>query len=634
MGKGVIRMKKLLAFILAFAMALSLAACGGGRRGEEAPGPDEPDDPVPQDPVDPAPGEDDPEPPINAPRFTKEELPRLDGSTSTAPLAISMVAMMLGISEDEASTLISFSRTTNSYYNLLYDSADLLIVSEGNEEVYTAREEMGFSWEQTPFAIDAFVFVVNENNPVESITVDQARRIYTGEIKNWSELGGADQEIIPLQRNPEAGSQSLMEKLVMQGTPMMDPPKEYVAESMGGLMEAVRGYDSSAGAIGYSVYYYAEEMRAAEGLKLLRIDGVEPEPDAIRSGAYPLTNPYYVVIPSSAPEGSPTRIIRDWLLGENGQRLAAREGYVSVMSFPTKPKETLPTVGTRLFEEYTDELVPGNYGSLVPFAGLRVSDSEFAVSGCLYGLMTPRGQVVVDPVYSDVWFSGELVVLSRAFDGVERVAVAAKSGAWCTDFEYRAATGGREGVVLFRDNNVTLIRSTGETEGTYTPADLGITKEQFDLMCLGPVEGGGGEWLGDKVSVGYEFKDDEATVLYFDLKSHTLKRTDTETWASFYPDDSPRQPIVEDSWYIFDSSLGEDAPAILCLTDWNENSNFGVYTYYYEDGTPIPSLTSNVYCPVRLIHGLIEKLEANMATYYDLNTLQVVFRTYLGFEGD
>ena len=77
-----------------------------------------------------------------------------------------------------------------------------------------------------------------------------------------------------------------MKKLVMRDTEMMDPPKDYVAGSMGELMEVVRGYDSSPGAIGYSVYYYAEEMRAAEGLKLLAVDGVEPEPEAIRSGEY------------------------------------------------------------------------------------------------------------------------------------------------------------------------------------------------------------------------------------------------------------------------------------------------------------------------------------------------------------
>ena len=626
------KLKKALILFLTLALCVSLASCS-----QDTPtppdGPDTPD--TPDTPEDPTPPDDEPEEdPITAPIMKREDFPRLDGSTSTAPLAIAMAALMLGESEEEAASLISFSRTTNSYYNLLNGDADLLIVSEGNQEVYDAMREAGFAYEQTPFAVDAFVFVVNASNPVDSITVDEARRIYTGEITNWSQLGGADQEIIPLQRNPEAGSQSLMEKLVMDGTPMMEPPMEYVAGSMGGLMEAVRGYDASAGAIGYSVYYYAEEMRAAKGLKLLKIDGVAPEPEAIRSGAYPLTNPYYVVIPASAEEGSPTRIIRDWLLGENGQRLAAREGYVSVMDIPTKPRETLPEVGTRLFPEYTPELVPGSYGTLIPYAGLRVSDSEFAVSGCVYGLMTPKGQIVVDPVYADVWMIGDLLVLTRVTDGEKRVAVAAKTGAWCTDFEYLEITGGDNGLILYKQDSISLIRPNGESVETLTAAEMGLTAEELYRMSLGPIEGGGGEWLGDKISVAYVF-DDKASVLCFDLTDRKLKTVDGETWGSYYPPDEPETPPIQDAWFIYDSALGKNGPAILGKSEWTEDTY--VTNYYYTDGTPIPGITSvgyNPYQSVRLLGGLIEVLDVNTAVYYDMNTLEVVFRTYLGFEGD
>ena len=148
----------------------------------------------------------------------------------------------------------------------------------------TARKkELNFEWEKQPFATDAFVFVVNEDNPVDSITVEQARDIYSGKITNWKELGGEDRPITALQRNEGAGSQTLMEKLVMQGTPMMEAPTEYIVTTMGQLMEAVKSFDGSPGAIGYSVYYYAEEMKMAQGLKLLKLEGVEPNPETIRS---------------------------------------------------------------------------------------------------------------------------------------------------------------------------------------------------------------------------------------------------------------------------------------------------------------------------------------------------------------
>lgn len=263
--------------------------------------------------------------------FTRENFPRLDGSTSTAPLAEAVCSVLLGESREDAADLVQFAKTTNAYYNLLEGSADLLIVGEPNQDVLAEKERLGFEWEQTPFATDAFVFVVNEDNPVNSITIDEARRIYTGEITNWKELGGEDREIIPFQRNHEAGSQSLMEKLVMKGQPMMDAPAGYIAATMGQLMEAVKSYDGSPGAIGYSVYYYAEEMKMAQGLKLLALEGVEPTPETIRQERYPLLNPKYVVIPAGAPEDAPNRILYNWLLGEEGQRLVAHEGYVSIL---------------------------------------------------------------------------------------------------------------------------------------------------------------------------------------------------------------------------------------------------------------------------------------------------------------
>ena len=101
----------------------------------------------------------------------------------------------------------------------------------------------------------------------------------------------------------------------------------------------MKSYDNSAGAIGYSVYYYAEEMKAAQGLKLLKLEGVEPNPDTIRSEEYPIVNPKYVVISAKA-EDSPTKQLYDWLLSEEGQKLIAAEGYVSVMDFDTAPRES------------------------------------------------------------------------------------------------------------------------------------------------------------------------------------------------------------------------------------------------------------------------------------------------------
>ena len=76
---------------------------------------------------------------------------------------------------------------------------------------------------------------------------------------------------------------------------------------------------------------YLHQVFAAQGLKLLSIDGTAPSPDTIRSGEYPFLNPYYAVMDKDEAEDSPARILYDWLLGEEGQSLVAQEGYVSIL---------------------------------------------------------------------------------------------------------------------------------------------------------------------------------------------------------------------------------------------------------------------------------------------------------------
>lgn len=324
-------MKKLLALMLT--LALTLAACAPA--GENTP-PPATDSPAPPETVTPSPGGDvplSPGPTASQPEpfvFTRENLPRLDGSTSTVPLAQAIAAVLLGESREAVSDLISFSKTTASYRALMRGEADLLLAAEPAQSVYEEREANNFQWTMEPFAIDGLVFMVNADNPVDSLTAEQVRDIYAGRITNWSEVGGDDVEIVPFQRNAEAGSQTMFLKLVMGDVEPMTPPKDYIQLTMMGLVEAVRGYENSTGAIGYTVYYYANDMKMAEGLKLLKIDGAQPGGESFRDGSYPFTNPYYVTVKAGLAADDPAQILFDWILGEEGQRLVEHEGYVAV----------------------------------------------------------------------------------------------------------------------------------------------------------------------------------------------------------------------------------------------------------------------------------------------------------------
>lgn len=175
--------------------------------------------------------------------------------------------------------------------------------------------------------------LVNENNPIESLTIEQIQGIYSGEITNWSEVGGLDMEIVPFRRPYLSGSQTLMLNLCMQDIQMIEAEEELVCDSMGDIISAIASYNNSANAIGYSVYYYARNMFTRPGLKFIAVEGVTPSNDSINSTEYPFINPFYAVLPAVAPNPYAQAIV-NWLETEVGQRFVESCGYVPYMILP------------------------------------------------------------------------------------------------------------------------------------------------------------------------------------------------------------------------------------------------------------------------------------------------------------
>ena len=264
-------------------------------------------------------------------KFTRENFPVMDGSTSLVPLGQAVAAVLLGEDTESVSDLIKFNRTTQSYRNLMWDACDIIIAAAAADTVMEEYTQIGFEYDMAKIASDALIFVVNADNPVDNLTTEQLQKIYMGEITNWKEVGGNDVPIIPFQRNAEAGSQTILKNTVMKDLPIMDPPKDYLVDSMMGLMEAVRNFDGSEGAIGYSVYYYANDMKMAEGLKIISVDGVSPEPESIKNEEYPFLASYYATVSASEPEDSPARILWNWLQGEEGGYIMEQLGYVPIV---------------------------------------------------------------------------------------------------------------------------------------------------------------------------------------------------------------------------------------------------------------------------------------------------------------
>jgi len=260
--------------------------------------------------------------------ITLENYPVVDGSTATIPLAIGLIQKMTGCTEAQAEESIAFNTTDASYYALHDGTSELLLVYAPAQPTIDELDVFN-TMDVREIGLDALVFIVNEDNPVDSLTGDQIRDIYSGKITNWSEVGGDDMEIVPFQRPELSGSQTLMLNLMMQGTMMMEPTTETISASMADIIEDISTYDNSANAIGYSVYYYAKNMYEQPGLKFIAVDGVLPSNETINSREYGYVNPFYGIIPL---DPNPlAEAILDWLLTEEGQQLLVDCGYVPIM---------------------------------------------------------------------------------------------------------------------------------------------------------------------------------------------------------------------------------------------------------------------------------------------------------------
>lgn len=258
--------------------------------------------------------------------FSKEKYPKIDGSTSILSLAEAFKAEFT--QTDIKDVEVKHSNNHNAYINLINGNTDLILVTYPSEEEQKLAKDKGIELEIVPVVKDAFVFFVNKNNPVENLTLSQIQKIYSGEIKNWSNVGGNNSEIIAFQKSEKSTSQIGMMELVMKGIKLMQPPTEIISQGMVDIVDIVSDYDNGEKAIGYSYYYYSMIMYTKNNMKLLSIDGIKPTYENIKTGLYDLQTTYYAVIKKDETENSDARKLLNAMISEEGQNVAREAGYV------------------------------------------------------------------------------------------------------------------------------------------------------------------------------------------------------------------------------------------------------------------------------------------------------------------
>jgi ABC-type phosphate transport system substrate-binding protein len=265
--------------------------------------------------------------PIYEPKIT---LPVIDGSTSTIPLHAYIKTKLIGGIYSEIRDRTVHSKTFESFDKLLAGEADVILtVPITPEQRVIAENTEGFTLGEEAIALEGFVFIVNPENPVKSLTQAQIRDIYSGKITNWAEVGGDDAEIIAYQRNETSGSQSYMNEF-MGETPLADAPTTMVISEMGYMVETVADYTNGKYAIGYSVYSYAASRQVSAGnVALLSIDGILPSRESFSDGSYPLLSQTMLYYNEEIADED-TLAFRDFLISDEGQLTVLEAGYLPI----------------------------------------------------------------------------------------------------------------------------------------------------------------------------------------------------------------------------------------------------------------------------------------------------------------
>jgi len=262
-------------------------------------------------------------PPMPAPEYAV-----IDGSSSTVIMHSAIRAYLTDehFVDPHSQTYAALERLIPGSEN----PADVVLAVKYYDDTLNDVKERGADLVITPIAKEGFVFVLHKDNPVSSLTQEQLRDIFSGKIKNWRELGGLDEKIIPVQRNWDSGSQTAIIDF-MGEVPLTDMAEDdsiKIALSMGGMIETV--WTTGIGAIGYNIFSWSGGhgmVFGMEYLKFLAVDGVEPSIENLSDNSYPLivyTYSYY------NRDNSRGKALTDWLLTAEGQRVITSAGYVGI----------------------------------------------------------------------------------------------------------------------------------------------------------------------------------------------------------------------------------------------------------------------------------------------------------------
>lgn len=268
-------------------------------------------------------------PKINSSLKLTDDLPVLDGAAALVPVYAAIIDNIYpegcvtfeggtfsddnyygeNFAEDSA---MQYKNTVRGYKAIVDGITDILFCAGPSAEQKKYAEDKGVELVYVPIGLEGFVFFVNENNPVEDLTVEQIRKIYSCEYTNWKDVGGVNRVINPVTRLEGSGSQTTFESF-------MD---DYKIGRKSPL--AITG-----ASIGFSFRYYMNGIVENDAVKMLSLNGIYPSAENIQNRSYPIVVQFYAIYRADN-ENENIPVLIEWIISDEGQELIEKTGYVKI----------------------------------------------------------------------------------------------------------------------------------------------------------------------------------------------------------------------------------------------------------------------------------------------------------------
>ncbi|MBN1327176.1 MAG: PstS family phosphate ABC transporter substrate-binding protein [Candidatus Cloacimonetes bacterium] len=252
------------------------------------------------------------------PVLAKDQKITITGSTTVLPIAQATAEIFMNQNPD-INISVRGGGSSVGIASIIAGTVDIGNASRHikTKEITTAREN-GVNPNEIVVANDGIAIVLHKDNPINNLTVQQIKDIYTGNISNWKDLGGPSMPIVVISRDVSSGTFEVFNELVLGGSKAVD--SALMLASNNAVVSTIAG---TPGAIGYAGLGYVNET-----VKAISVNNVMPSKQTIQNRSYPIARTLHMYT-NGAPKGVVKEYI-DFVLSAEGQELVEEQGFISV----------------------------------------------------------------------------------------------------------------------------------------------------------------------------------------------------------------------------------------------------------------------------------------------------------------